>query len=193
MPGSSRPGNDHRDRRRSAAPRDDSRVQPAKAVGAKLHGSPLARFHLRESSYYQGTITRSTSYTLTRDPLHQYLPLRLSVGLGIGKWSEGRYYLECACTRCVSRSSLYFSSASRPPAPRTAARPTSDPRRARVATRRQWTAFQKNPHGRAELDAKVVAEPGGCESCHGPGLAARRGRRRQDATRLRHDPQPQDA
>jgi DmsE family decaheme c-type cytochrome len=33
----------------------------------------------------------------------------------------------------------------------------------------QWTAFQKNPHHRAELDGAVVADQVGCESCHGPG------------------------
>ncbi len=33
----------------------------------------------------------------------------------------------------------------------------------------QWTAFQKNAHARAEMDAAVVADRTGCESCHGPG------------------------
>jgi DmsE family decaheme c-type cytochrome len=33
----------------------------------------------------------------------------------------------------------------------------------------QWTAFQTNPHQRAELDAAVVSDHVGCESCHGPG------------------------
>jgi DmsE family decaheme c-type cytochrome len=33
----------------------------------------------------------------------------------------------------------------------------------------QWTAFQANPHHRAEMDGSVVADQVGCESCHGPG------------------------
>jgi DmsE family decaheme c-type cytochrome len=33
----------------------------------------------------------------------------------------------------------------------------------------QWEAFQKSPHGRAEMDGAVVADVVGCESCHGPG------------------------
>ena len=33
----------------------------------------------------------------------------------------------------------------------------------------QWTAFQKSPHYRAEMDAAVVGGQAGCESCHGPG------------------------
>ncbi len=33
----------------------------------------------------------------------------------------------------------------------------------------QWTAFQTNPHHRAEMDGAVVADQVGCESCHGPG------------------------
>jgi len=33
----------------------------------------------------------------------------------------------------------------------------------------QWTAFQQNPHYRAEIDAAVIADQTGCESCHGPG------------------------
>jgi DmsE family decaheme c-type cytochrome len=35
----------------------------------------------------------------------------------------------------------------------------------------QWTAFQSNPHHRAELDGAVIADRTGCESCHGPGSA----------------------
>ncbi len=34
-----------------------------------------------------------------------------------------------------------------------------------------WTALQKTAHGRAEADARVVADVTGCESCHGPGSA----------------------
>ena len=33
----------------------------------------------------------------------------------------------------------------------------------------QWSAFQKNPHHRAETDGAVIADQVGCESCHGPG------------------------
>ena len=33
----------------------------------------------------------------------------------------------------------------------------------------QWTAFQQNVHHRAEIDAAVIADQAGCESCHGPG------------------------
>ena len=33
----------------------------------------------------------------------------------------------------------------------------------------QWTAFQSNVHHRAEIDAAVIADQAGCESCHGPG------------------------
>ena len=33
----------------------------------------------------------------------------------------------------------------------------------------QWTAFQNNPHHRAEMDGAVIADRTGCESCHGPG------------------------
>jgi len=33
----------------------------------------------------------------------------------------------------------------------------------------QWDAFMKSPHGRAAMDAKLVADQVGCESCHGPG------------------------
>ncbi len=35
----------------------------------------------------------------------------------------------------------------------------------------QWNHFQSNPHTRAEMDAKLVGDVVGCESCHGPGSA----------------------
>ncbi len=33
----------------------------------------------------------------------------------------------------------------------------------------RWKEFQDSPHGRAQLDAAVLAKAPGCESCHGPG------------------------
>ena len=33
----------------------------------------------------------------------------------------------------------------------------------------RYTEFQSSPHGRAELDPKLVGDEPGCESCHGPG------------------------
>jgi len=33
----------------------------------------------------------------------------------------------------------------------------------------EWDAYQSSPHHMAEIDAKVVSDHVGCESCHGPG------------------------
>ena len=65
-------------------------------------------------------------------------------------------------------SSLLMLVSARPPSSQTA--PTYvGSENCKSCHEAQWTAFQTNPHQRAELDGAVVADQVGCESCHGPG------------------------